>query len=329
MHKILLIRRDNIGDLVCSTPLMRALRERYPESHIAAYVNSYNLPVLAGNPDLDAVHAYTKAKHRADGTGVFAHYRQRARHLLQMRRERFDDVIIAEPGYTKRVTQLARFFAPRRVIGFCTAAGDSTGLDVGIPRLEGDRLHECIDVFRLLAPFGIEGPPPPVRVVSALPPGARFTVGVHISARKPSQRWPAARFAELIRHLALERGAAIRLFWAPGSAANAQHPGDDAKAAAVVAACADCAIEAVPTPTLRDLIDGIAQCHAMVCSDGGAMHLAAGLGIPIVCLFGRSIAARWHPWGVPYVLLQKPSEEVSDIAVAEVAAACDRLLFTA
>lgn len=56
----------------------------------------------------------------------------------------------------------------------------------------------------------------------------------------------------------------------------------------------------------------------MVQADGGAMHIAAGLGKPIVCLFGDSDAARWHPWQVPYVLLQKESREVSDISVEEV-----------
>src|SRR5688500_20124219 len=63
--KILVIRRDNIGDLVCATPLFHALRSRYPDAHIAALVNSYNAGVLTGNPALDAVHAYTKLKHRA------------------------------------------------------------------------------------------------------------------------------------------------------------------------------------------------------------------------------------------------------------------------
>src|SRR5262249_10029526 len=56
--RILVIRRDNIGDLVCTTPLIFALRDRYPEAHIAALVNTYNEAVLAGNPALDAVHAY-------------------------------------------------------------------------------------------------------------------------------------------------------------------------------------------------------------------------------------------------------------------------------
>ena len=80
-----------------------------------------------------------------------------------------------------------------------------------------------------------------------------------------------------------------------------------------------------PTRTLPDLIAALAECRAVICADGGAMHLAAGLGLPVVCLFGNSGAARWHPWGVPYRLLQKPSLDVADIAVDEVVAAFNSL----
>jgi ADP-heptose:LPS heptosyltransferase len=58
--RILVIRRDNIGHLVCTTPLFAALRARHPQAHIAALVNSNNAAVLAGNPDVDEVHSYTK-----------------------------------------------------------------------------------------------------------------------------------------------------------------------------------------------------------------------------------------------------------------------------
>jgi hypothetical protein len=51
------------------------------------------------------------------------------------------------------------------------------------------------------------------------------------------------------------------------------------------------------------------------------MHVGAGLGLPIVCLFGNSGEQRWRPWGVAQQLLKKPSLDVKDIHVDEVAAA--------
>ena len=49
LNSILVIRRDNIGDLVCTLPLISALRRHYPNARIEALVNSYNCDVLDGN----------------------------------------------------------------------------------------------------------------------------------------------------------------------------------------------------------------------------------------------------------------------------------------
>ena len=85
--RILVIRRDNIGDLVCTTPLLAALRERYPAAHIAALVNSYNAAVLDGNPHVDEVHRYTKLKHRSPGESAAAIVLARLKMMARLRRQ--------------------------------------------------------------------------------------------------------------------------------------------------------------------------------------------------------------------------------------------------
>jgi hypothetical protein len=96
--RILVIRRDNIGDLVCTTPLLAALRARYPAGHVAALVNTYNRAVLDGNPDVDIVYAYEKGKHRSAGRSVVSVYADRARLILALRREKFDYAISRRPA---------------------------------------------------------------------------------------------------------------------------------------------------------------------------------------------------------------------------------------
>ncbi|OGA25588.1 MAG: hypothetical protein A3H34_04105 [Betaproteobacteria bacterium RIFCSPLOWO2_02_FULL_67_19] len=150
-------------------------------------------------------------------------------------------------------------------------------------------------------------------------------VAIHVSARKPSQRWAGARFAELIRRLPAPAGSAFMLLWAPGSERNPRHPGDDEKAVQIEAALRGVPLVPIATRRLEELIAALALCERVICADGGAMHLAAALGKPMVCLFGDSDAARWGPWRTTHELLQPASRNVADIMVEDVMQAYGRL----
>lgn len=334
-RQILLIRRDNIGDLVLTTPLIHALRGRFADCWIGVLGNSYNTPALAGHPDIDAVFAYDKAKHRPERhrIGVYA---ETAQLLWRLRALRIDLAILAGPGAQHQSARLARWVRPRDVLGFSAADGDSAGLTIPVPYGSGAVLHEAEDVFRLGAPLGIDGPAGPCRVVADARASARVAdaliaagisgrpvVAIHLSARRAPQRWPAGRFAALMRALHQRHGAAFVLLWAPGPADDPRHPGDDAKADEVQRDLTGAVpLLAWPTVDLASLLGALACCDLMVCADGGAMHLAAGLGKPVVALFGDSPARRWHPWGVRHAVVQATSGDVADLSVDEVAAAC-------
>jgi ADP-heptose:LPS heptosyltransferase len=332
--RILVVRRDNIGDLVCTTPLLAALRKRFPDGWLAVLANSYNAPVLAGHPDLDAVFAYRKGKHVDAGIVTLA--LERIGLVRQLRRRRFDSVVLATTAYQPRTLRFARVLAPEHIVGFVgERAAPTIDRPVSLAGTNGE--HEVERVFRLARAFGIEGPPPPLHIAVDETEAARIRtalaasgpnaapIGIHLSARKPSQRWPAARFVALMRALHEHHGAAFMLFWSPGAADHPQHPGDDGKASDVIKATRNLPVLPWPTRELPSLVAGIAACRAMFMSDGGAMHVAAALGRPIVCLFGKSDAVRWRPWGVPHRLLQPASLEVADIDVGEVLAAWESL----
>jgi len=315
---ILVIRRDNIGDLLCTTPLLAGLRSAYPAAWIGVLANRYNAPILEGNPDIDAFFAYEKAKHRANGKGRLTVWYETARLLWRLRRMKLDLVLCASPG----ARRFARLLAPQQII-----EADRSGTE-----------HEVAITWRLLASSGITGTPSPMVLHAdtqhrskmqqhfGLTDGER-RIAIHLSARKPPQRWPIDHFGGFIRRvLAEDLADRILLFWAPGDESDPLHPGDDRKAAQLLADLAGLPVTPVPTHALAELVAGLSLADATICSDGGAMHIAAALGKPIVCLFGNSSAERWHPWGVPYELLQKPSHDVSDISVDEVFSAYQRLL---
>ena len=109
--------------------------------------------------------------------------------------------------------------------------------------------------------------------------------------------------------------ARFMLLWSPGAEDNPLHPGDDAKAREVMERVMQSGIHSDgagttvivrPTQTLAELIAALGECNVLICADGGAMHLAAGLGLPIVCLFGNSGATRWRPWEYPINFCRNP-----------------------
>ena len=320
--KILVIRRDNIGDLVCTTPLICALRQRYPRARIAALVNTYNRQVLDGHPDLDAVYAYTKAKHRPTGQGRAAVYWDTLALVRNLRAQRFDYALLASPYPGASGLRLARWVAPAHIAGYAEPTGV---VDLALARDPAAVMHEVEHVFRLATLFGIEGAPGKLslavdadaRAQMANAFGVRGSgrklIALHVSARKSSQSWPVERFVGLIRALGEE--VDFLLLWSPGAADDPRHPGDDARAAAIVGAAGGLPLTACGTPELRELTAALSLADYVVCSDGGAMHIAAALGKPIVCFFGDSDPARWHPWGAPYRLLQPDSRDAADISL--------------
>ncbi len=326
-QRILFIRRDNIGDLVCTTPLFAAVRARFPKAYIALLANTYCAPVVAGNPDLDRVYVYAKAKHLPPRRRLAAYW-DRVRLVRELRARRFDHVVLAAASYYARGLEFAQWLPTARVIGFASDDGKRRGLDVALARDKRPR-HEVEDLFQLLAPFGITGKPPSlqlraepthrdqVRAAIHAALGEVQPVAVHISARHPSNRWHADGYQGLIRAL-IAQGHVVLLLWSPGESGSATHPGDDALAQQIVDGVADPRLLALPTARLETLVAALEASLGAVLSDGGAMHVAAALGKPLVCLFGDSDPARWHPWQCPHIVLQPASRCVRDLSLSAV-----------
>ncbi len=321
---ILVIRRDNIGDLVCTTPMLAALREVMPNAWIGVLVNQYNVAVMHGNQDVDEVFAYRKAKHRAPGESKLAVWLETARLMWRMRMMGIDVAVIASPGGER----YAKMVGARRIVPFRPL---ERGHEVERCISMLDELLYCKEILPVAGSLKVRADDCVVRKLSAdIGLGAEILprAGVHISARRPKQRWPVEAFAATIRSmLAGDLVKQVLVFWAPGNSTDPTHPGDDEKLLELMAELQhDMRIIPVPTHSLSELVAGLSLIDFMVCADGGAMHIAAGLGKPIICLFGDSNASRWHPWGVPHVVIQPASGHVRDVLPDEVLVACRGLI---
>ena len=241
-------------------------------------------------------------------------------------------------SYSPRLARYTFFTGAPIRIGYMKK--DSKDSSYTTPLYEsGDVLHEVERACKLLSPLGINSAPPPMAVFPArdelvkmrkllnIPDtgGRAPLIAFHISSRRSENRWPAEKFAELGRFIAGRTRAAILLLWSPGSEKNPYHPGDDEKAEAI-----EHSMEPKPivcrTTSLRELIAALGLADLVVCGDGGAMHIAAALGKPIVTMWGSTNPDRWRPWGTPHVILQTESRKAEDISAGTVFNAVEKLL---
>ena len=72
VRRILVVRKDDIGDVLCTTPAPRALHRAFPGAHLTILVAEHCRAAVERNPDLDEVLTYAKAKHRAGPLGLAA-----------------------------------------------------------------------------------------------------------------------------------------------------------------------------------------------------------------------------------------------------------------
>lgn len=326
--QILVIRRDNIGDLICTTPLLHGLRQKYPDAYIAVLASSYNFSVLDRNPDVDDVFVFLKRQQNSHGHGLLYVLFDRFRLQHTLRRHVFDHVLLANGGW-----RYACKLGGKSIIGFRERDNpDSRQPDIVVPLANrGQDDHEVSKMALLGAVVGVPAAsgrlhlfPDPKRMHGVREALEKIgwdadtpSIAVHISSRQSVQRWPEAYFVDLIKEIVARYRWQVLLLWAPGPENDAMHPGDDEKAARIQASLANTSVFPCPTTCLQDLIATLALSSQMVCSDGGAMHVAAALGKPILCFFGHSNRVEWHPWRVPHVLLQPESRRVQDISVAE------------
>lgn len=339
--KILIIRRDNIGDLVCTTPAIAALRHHYPDAEIGALVNSYNAEVLRGNPNVDRVFVYQKLKHAGNLASRFKALNQRLKLIAQLRRWKPDVTILAKASYDRHGLNFARQIGAKNIIGYVPDdLSQAKGLpDIRLKTPEFTAVHEVEAVNGLLTPLQIEDALGPLQVftdgqaVAELEgrlPAATKRIALHISAREPERRWGNDNFMACTKHILETRpDTQILLFWSPGKADDPHHPGDDEAAEHLINTVGSDRLIPMHTHNLTELIAALSVCDLFIGTDGGAMHLAVALNKKVLALFENLPAKlnHWYPWQVESRVLHAVDgpTEVSAVSMDQVTAALDAL----
>jgi lipopolysaccharide heptosyltransferase II len=301
--KILLVRLRLIGDVVFTTPAIRALRRHYPDAHITYIVEEEAADVVRHNPHLDelivASSPHSAGRLRADLSLI-----------RRLRRQRYDLAIDFHGG--PRSSVLTWLSGARKRIGF-EVRGRSWMYTVRVPRPRALRArHSVVSQWDVLRPLGI-GPPDPETDATEMPEDAEASVivtrrlagaaiegdcpiiVVHVSAGNPFRRWPAESFVELVCRLAMRNPKRrIVITAGPSDAAAAARVASDARARlaprerAVVVECGEFGLA-----ELRTLIGRAAL---YIGGDSGPLHIAGTTGVPVVGLYGPTLPARSQPY---------------------------------
>src|SRR5580698_2220259 len=94
IRRLAVFKMRNIGDVLMITPVLRALRETFPEARITVIVNAGTEAMLANNPHIDEVLAYRR---KDDGKSSFARLGEELKFVRALRKRRFDLTI----GFTE------------------------------------------------------------------------------------------------------------------------------------------------------------------------------------------------------------------------------------
>jgi heptosyltransferase III len=324
--KILVICRDNIGDSLLATPLIKYL-SRKNEGRIDILTNSYASPVFDGNPYVGKIWVYSKTKHCQSRVSALRSLWERLQLCLALNREKYDCVVIAKSIWDKHSLKWANIIRAKEIVAF---GKDSHPRITKLLPLQDSKLHVA-EVFFNLAKGVFDGASEPEELdiypKTELVDHYRrlinnkenqMLIAIQISSRKKCQRWPLESFISLMKKISDRTPFRIVLLWSPGEEGSLTHPGDNIKAEMISSACKDINLTPVYTDSLEDLKAVLANCHAMVSSDGGAVHIGAATGLPVVAMYGNSDPANWHPWKVPHSILQGNDNNVSNITSEQV-----------
>ena len=302
--RILLTRTDRIGDVVLSTPAIKAVRDKYPDSHIAFMVRPYALDIVQGNPYLDEVIVYDKYGKQKSLLNTIKFARS-------LRKKEFDLAIMLHP--TNRVHIISYVAGIPERVGYDRKLSFLLTKKVHHLKQEGKK-HELEYTLDLLKEIGIESKDKELfvplherdllKIESFLDEhhvGRDVPIiAINPGASCPSKRWSPKNFATLSDDLAGKYKARIVIV---GDEINKEF------AKQVEDEMIHEPINLSGRTTVGELTALFSKCKLFVSNDSGPVHIACAVGTPVISIFGRKDPGlspeRWGPRGEKSVFFHK------------------------
>src|SRR6185503_12142668 len=153
--KILIVKRDKLGDMLLTTPLIAHLRGSLPEAEISVLASDYCGWVVREDPNVSRLWTYPRLRIASilKPSQVFAYLAT----LRQIRAKRFDVAIAAGGEYSPRAVRKALEVHARRTIAYAPR-GHRHGARLTDALEPPTRGHEMDRMLALAAPLGLSLP---------------------------------------------------------------------------------------------------------------------------------------------------------------------------
>lgn len=283
---LLVVQTSFLGDVVLTTPLLRALRERARPRRLVVLVRPEAVPLVTGHPDVDDVLVDDKRGGDGGPGGLL-------RTAGRLRRERFD-VAVSPHRSLRTALLLAAAGVPRR-IGF----RDAPGAPLYHEHVARDPSRHAVErILALAEPFGGAAGAPHLSVpVSAearanaaalLPEGPEPLVGLAPGSVWPTKRWSVDGFAAVAAALAAD-GARCVVLGGPDERALGEDVHRRSGGRTVMLS---------GQTDLATLVAVIDRLGVLIANDSAPMHIACARGVPVVAVFCATTPAQgFGPWG--------------------------------
>lgn len=286
---ILILRGGALGDLILTLPVLREIRENYPNSDV-------ELLGVFPQARLAAPEFVNRAERleALELAPLFVH--GSLPDTLRNRLSRFDLAINFLPDPDSVIAQNLTATGAKKVI----ACSPKT-------RLEGHAVYRLAEV---LAPLGLSLRDPVPRLAIGEKRANSSTLGFHVGSGSPQKNWPINHWIQLIQRLDDLFGDFLLV-------------GGEADEKVVRKFCADCHIRRFRTllnVSLTELSKALRECDVFVGHDTGVTHLAAAVGTPTVALYGPTNPNVWAPLGEHVQIVSAMDGKMESIAVQAVAA---------
>jgi len=300
--RVLLIRRRYLGDVVLLGSVLRNIRLHWPHARIDLLTERAYAGVTALHPDANAALSFPA---RWSEWPAFIRILRAARysHVLDFDNTERTALVTRLTGAPVRATFNRELIVHRWPRLYRHTARVTNAFY--------DSHHITETYLALPAAIGVPVVTREVRLApreSDLSAAARLTGGprtadpgrprrilLHPGTRSEFRRWPSENFASVCDRAQDQWDAQVFLVCGPGE----QHVADAIRRAAKTHL-----VTLKPLATPGALAALAAQCDAFLCHDSGPMHVAAGVGTPVVALFGSQNATLWRPLGVRHTVLQ-------------------------